>query len=107
MVFKIANNFLFSVSSNVGITSFSRKQLSKLSLPLVLNMQTHFVCSQRSFKTEMYLCEMTHTDCSACLREKASCDIMFFFFINSFVALQSSMKYKVGEPEYLLKNILK
>ena len=54
----------------------------------------------------MYLCKMTHTDCSACLPENASCDSMCFFFVNSFVALQSLMMYKVGEPAYLLKNIL-
>ena len=49
---------------------------------------------------------MTHTECSACLHENASCDSMSIFFVNYFVALQSSMMYKVGEPAYLLKNIL-
>ena len=54
----------------------------------------------------MYLCEMTHTSCSACLTEKANYDNMSFYFVNPFVALQSSMMYKVGELAYLFKNIL-
>ena len=69
-------------------------------------MQTHLVCSRRSFKTEMYFCEMTQTDCSTSLQENASCDNMSFFFVNPFMALQSSMVYKFGEPAYMLKNIV-
>ena len=73
--------FILCLSLNVGITSFSLEQFSKLSLHLLYNMQTHFVCSRRSFKTEMYHCEMTQTDCSACLKENARCDNMSFTFL--------------------------
>ena len=106
--------FILCLSSNEGITLFSFKQFSKLSLLLVYNyahmssafnlngcfvclqrndvskalcrrvvynMQTHFVHSQRSFMTEIYHLEMTHTDCSACLQENASCDSMSFSFL--------------------------
>ena len=54
----------------------------------------------------MYICKMTHTSCSASLTENANYDNMSFYFVNPFVALQSSMMYKVGELTYLLKNIL-
>ena len=67
-------------------------------------MPTHLVCSpQRSFKTEMYFCEFTHTDCSVFLPENASCNNMSFFLCQFLWALQSSMMNKVGEPAYLLK----
>ena len=62
-----------------------------------------FVCSSRSFKTEIYLCEMTQTLCSACLPENASSDSISFFFVRSFVAKQSSMMLSVGLPACLLK----
>ena len=97
--------FILCLSSHVGITSYSLKQFSKLSLSLVQNIQTHLVCSTRSFKTEIIFAKLHSNDCSTFLREHVNCDNMSFFFVNSFVALQLSMMNKVGKPAYLLKNI--
>ena len=97
--------FILFLSSHVGITSYSLKQFSKLSLSLVQNIQTHLVCSPRSFKTEIIFAKLHSNNCSTFLREHVNCDNMSFFFVNSFVALQLSMMNKVGKPACLLKNI--
>ena len=82
--------------SRVGITSFSLRQSSKESWSLQWNKQTQRVCSRKFFRTELYFCARTQTDCSAWLPEKASIDSISFFFVNAVKAEQSSMIYNVG-----------
>ena len=45
-----------------GITSFSLKQSSKLSLSFVKNKQSHLICSLTSLDTELYFCVKTHKE---------------------------------------------
>ena len=77
---------LFQCRDNIIFSQAIFKTISVLGV----KHANHLVHSQISFKKEMYLCEMTHTDCSACLQENANFD-MSFSFVSSFMALQSSM----------------
>ena len=76
----------------------SLRQSSKELRSLQWNKQTQRVCSRMSYKTELYFCVRTQTDCSAWRPEKASKDSISFFFVNAVKAEQSSMIYNVGSP---------
>ena len=86
---------LFSREENV-ILILSQTVLEGIAVLAV--KQTQRVCSRTSFRTELYFCVRTQTDCSAWRPEKASIDSISFFFVNAVKTEQSSIIYNVGSP---------
>ena len=89
-----------------GMTSFSLKQSSKLSLSFVKNKQSHFICSLTSLDMELYFCVNTHKERFLCRPLKASSDKASRFLFISLSAEQSSIINNVWEPIRVFLNNL-
>ena len=98
--------FNLSLSLLLGMTSFSLKQSSKLSLSFVKNRQSHLICSLTSLDTELYFCIKTHKEWFLWRPLKANSDRASRFLFISPSAEQSSIMNSVWWPSKAFLNNL-
>ena len=89
-----------------GMTSFSLKQSSKLSLSFVKNKQSHLICSLTSLDKELHFCIKTDKEWLLYQLLKESSDRASRFVFISSSAEQSSIMNNVWWPFNVFLNNL-